>query len=409
MNPQLLEKYARLVVRTGVNIQKNQTLVISSPIECASFVRLISEIAYKEGARDVVIIWGDELSNKIRFMNGPEEIFSEYPSWSQDLYLSNVRNNAAFLSIAATDPELFKEVPAQRLAAAQKARRTALLEFNERTMSNRNMWCVVSVPTVSWAVKVFPEIPEDQAVNALWDAILTAVRADQEDPVAAWEEHQRNLQRRLDFLNGHHFKYLKYQNSLGTDVTVELPENHLWLGGSDYTPEGVPFIANMPTEEVYTLPKKDGVNGTIFSSMPLNYNGNLIEAFSLTLVDGKITGFNAAKGCDVLKSLLETDAGASFLGEVALVPHNSPISNTGVLFYNTLFDENASCHFAIGKAYPVCIKDSEAMTREQLNAAGANDSLTHEDFMVGTADLSIIGITQDGAEVPVFVNGNFAL
>lgn len=408
MNQQLLEKYARLVVKSGVNIQKNQTLVVSSPIECAAFARLISEVAYKEGARDVVMNWNDELSTKIRFMNAPEEVFSEFPSWTKDLYLSTVRNDAAYISIMAADPELLKDVAAHRVATSQKARKLALTEFNDRTMSNRNTWCVVSVPTASWASKVFPDVSEDQAVSALWESILQAVRADQDDPVAAWNDHQENLKKSLDFLNGHAFKYLKYSNSLGTDVTVELPENHLWLGGSDFTPEGLEFIANMPTEEVYTLPKRDGVNGTVFSAMPLHYNGSLIDAFSLTFVDGKVTEFTAKQGYDVLKNLLDTDEGSSFLGEVALVPYNSPISNTGILFYNTLFDENAACHLAFGKAYPVCVKDGEKMTREELNAVGANDSLTHEDFMVGTADLNIMGIKHDGTEVPVFINGNFA-
>ena len=408
MNQQQLEKYARLVVKTGVNIQKGQTLVLSSPIECAYFARLISEAAYREGARDVVMNWGDDLSAKIRFMNAPEEVFNEFPSWTQDMYLSTVRNNAAYVSISASDPELLKDVPGHRVAAAQKARRVALKEFNDRTMSNRNTWCVVSVPTTSWACKVFPDVQEEEAVALLWNSILKAVRADQDDPVAAWEIHKANLTKSVDFLNGHHFKFLKYKNSIGTNVTIELPENHLWMGGSDYTPEGHEFIANMPTEEVYTLPKKDGVNGVVVSAMPLNYNGNLIDGFTLTFVDGRITDFTAKQGYDVLKSLLDTDEGSRYLGEVALVPHNSPISNSKILFYNTLFDENASCHLAFGKAYPVNIKGGEDMTREELNAAGANDSLSHEDFMVGTADLSIVGVKHNGEEVPVFVDGNFA-
>lgn len=408
MNRKMLEKYALMVVEAGVNIQPDQILVLNAPIECAPFARMISEAAYKEGARDVIMVWEDELSTKIRFQNAPEAVFNEFPSWTKDMYTHCARNNAAFVSISADDPELLKDIPSDRVSAAQKARRAALQEFNDRTMNNRNTWCVISVPSVNWALKVFPDMTEDEAVSKLWGAILKAVRADQEDPMAAWEVHKENLKKSLDFLNGCNFKYLKYSNSLGTDLTIELPENHLWLGGSDYTPEGLAFIANMPTEEVYTLPKRNGVNGTVHSSMPLNYNGNLIEDFSLTFIDGKITGFTAKQGYEILKGLIDTDEGASYLGEVALVPYDSPISNTGILFYNTLFDENASCHLAIGKAYPVCIKDGENMTREQLNALGANDSLTHVDFMVGTADLCITGIRQDGSAVPVFVDGNFA-
>lgn len=408
MNKKMLEKYARMVVKSGVNLQPSQTLVLNSPIECAYFARMIAEAAYEEGARDVVMVWGDELSTKIRFQYAPEEVFSEFPTWTKDMYTDCARNNATFISISASDPELLKEVPPNRVSAAQKARTTALQEFNDRTMNNRNTWCVISVPSVGWASKVFPEAAEGQAITLLWDSILSAVRADQDDPVAAWEAHKINLKKSLDFLNGCDFRYLKYSNGLETNLTIELPKNHLWLGGSDYTPEGLEFIANMPTEEVYTLPKRDGVNGIVHSSMPLNYNGNLIEDFSLTFINGRITEFTAKRGYEILKGLIDTDEGASYLGEVALVPHDSPISNTGILFYNTLFDENASCHLAIGKAYPVCIKDGENMTREQLNAIGANDSVTHVDFMIGTADLCITGVCYDGTVVPVFVDGNFA-
>lgn len=212
----------------------------------------------------------------------------------------------------------------------------------------------------------------------------------------------------MNFLNAHSFKFLHYKNSLGTDLTIELPQNHRWLGGSEYRPDGVEFIANLPTEEVFTLPKKTGVNGIVVSSMPLNYNGNLIENFSLQFKDGKIVDFSAEKGDDVLKNLIETDEGSHYLGEVALVPYNSPISQANILFYNTLFDENASCHLAIGKAYPVCIKNGEHMDREDLNTSGVNDSLVHVDFMLGTKDLTIIGVTAEGKETPVFSNGNFA-
>lgn len=408
MDQLTLEKYGRLVVRTGVNIKKGQILVLSSPIECAYFARIVQQEAYDAGARDVVMVWNDELTTKIRYMSADEGVFNTYPSWMQELYLSNVRQDCAFISIYAEDPEILKEVPPQRVAAAQKARGLALKEYYHRTMSNRNTWCVVSVPTPSWARKVFEGVSEEEAMASLWQAIIKSVRVDQEDPVGAWEEHKGNLRKRLEFLNGHRFRYLKYRNSLGTDLTVELPEGHLWLGGSDFTPEGHPFIANMPTEEVYTLPKRSGVNGTVYASMPLHYNGNLIQDFSLTFKDGKIVEYRAREGESLLKSLIETDEGASYLGEVALVPYDSPIRNTGILFYNTLFDENAACHLAIGRAYPVCIQGGDSMSPEQLQAAGVNDSLTHEDFMVGTQDLSIVGVKDDGTEIPVFVNGNFA-
>jgi len=408
MNNELLEKYALLLIKTGINIQKNQILVINSPIECAAFTRIVSKIAYIQGARDVVINWRDELSSKIKFTNAPEDVFSEYPQWQKDFYLSNARNGAAFLSISASDPELMKDVNPQRMSKAHKAASTAIKEYRDRLMSNKNVWCVASIPTISWARKVFPDLSEDEAMEKLWNAIFKTVRVDTKDPVASWETHKINLKKSMDFMNLNNFKYLQYKNSLGTDLKIELPENHLWLGGSDFTPEGIEFIANMPTEEVFTLPKKDGVNGVVFSSKPLNYNGNLIEEFSITFKQGKIVDFKAKKGNDILKSIIETDEGSNYLGEVALVPYNSPISNSNILFYNTLFDENASCHLAIGKAYPVCIKNGENLSDEELAKQGVNDSFVHEDFMVGTKDLQIIGITKDGKEIPVFENGNFA-
>ena len=408
MNNELLEKYALLLVKTGINIQKDQTLVINSPIECASFARIVSRIAYVEGAREVVINWRDELSSKIRFLLAPEEVFEEFPDWQRDFYLSNARKGAAFLNISASDPELMKDVNPDRMAKAQKASSTAIKEYRERLMSNKNVWCVASIPTVAWAKKVFPKVSEDEAVEKLWNSIFKTVRVDTEDPVASWETHKSNLKKSMDFLNSNNFKYLHYKNSLGTDLKIELPENHLWLGGSEYTPEGIEFIANMPTEEVFTLPKKTGVNGIVVSSKPLNYNGNLIEEFSLTFEQGRIVDFKAEKGYDILKKMIETDEGSYYLGEVALVPHDSPISNSNILFYNTLFDENASCHLAIGKAYPVCIKNGENLSDKELVKLEVNDSFVHEDFMVGTEDLQIIGITADGKEIPIFKNGNFA-
>ncbi|MBU3214440.1 aminopeptidase [Clostridium estertheticum] len=408
MDNKLLEKYALLLVKTGINIQKDQTLVINSPIECAAFTRIVSRIAYLEGAREVVVTWRDELSTKIKFTFAPEEIFSEYPDWQRDFYVSSARKGAAFLSISASDPELMKDVNPERLSKSNKAASTAIKEYRDRMMSNKNVWCVASIPTQAWANKVFPEISEDEAMEKLWNAIFKTVRVDTKDPVASWETHKSNLKKSMDYLNLNNFKYLQYKNSLGTDLKIELPENHLWMGGSDYTPAGVEFIANMPTEEVFTLPKKTGVNGTVVSSKPLNYNGNLIENFSLTFEKGKVVDFKAETGYDILKSIIETDEGSCYLGEVALVPYDSPISNSNILFYNTLFDENASCHLALGKAYPVCIKNGENLSNEELSGLEVNDSFVHEDFMVGTEDLQIIGITADGKEVAVFEKGNFA-
>lgn len=407
MDYNLLEKYARLVVKSGLNIQKNQVLVISCPIEGAQFARTVAEVAYQEGAGDVVMNWSDEKFAKVRYLYAPEKVFEEFPKWKKEFYLSHARKGAAFLSIAASDPELMKDVDPNRLAKASKTSNLALKEHSERMMSNQNAWCVVSIPTQAWAKKVFPGLSKEDAVEKLWKTIFKTVRVDKEDPIAAWQEHKDNLKRRREFLNKNQFQSLHYKNSLGTDLKIELPEGHLWAGGSDNTPEGVEFIANIPTEEVYTLPKKTGVNGKVISSKPLNYNGNLIHPFTLIFEKGKVVDFNAKEGYETLKHLIETDPGSCYLGEVALVPYDSPISQSNILFYNTLFDENASCHLALGKAYPTCLENGENMTKEELEKAGVNHSLVHEDFMIGSEDLEIIGINAKGEKVQVFKNGNF--
>ena len=404
-----LAKYARLVVSTGLNLQPKQTLVITSPIECAPFTRLVSQIAYEAGAQDVVIQWRDELFSKIRFLHAPEEVFEEFPEWQKEFYLTYVHQGAAFLSISASDPELMKDVNPARMLKAQKTSSTALKEYMDRLFSNQNPWCVVSIPTASWAKKVFPHFSEQLAIEKLWEVIYKSVRIDTENPEASWDKHKANLKTRMDYLNSLALKSLQYRNSLGTDLCIELPEQHTWIGGSDYTPEGLEFVANMPTEEVFTLPKKTGVNGKVMSSMPLNHQGNLIDNFSLTFKDGKIVDYSAEKGFETLKTIIETDEGSHYLGEVALVPYDSPISNAKILFYNTLFDENASCHLAIGKAYPVSIKNSDHLNQEELSKLGVNESLVHVDFMIGTSDLEIIGETIAGDKKSIFKDGNFAL
>ena len=404
----LLKKYAKLAIYQGVNVQKNQTLVISSPIECAKFTRMLVEEAYIKGAKEVVVQWNDELTGKLKYKYSPMEVFETVPEWVKESRLSYAKEGACFLSISASDPELLKDVDPKKVATFRKASSIASREFSSRLMSNENAWSIVSIPTVGWAKKVFPNVSEDEAVEKLWDAIFKIVRVDSQDPVKAWEEHKNTLKKNMDFLNSKRFKSLHYTNSLGTDLIIELPEKHLWAGGAEFNQDGTEFIANMPTEEIFSMPKKTGVNGKVVSSMPLNYGGNLINNFSLTFKDGKVVDFSAEEGYETLKNLLDTDEGAKYLGEVALVPYNSPISNSNIIFFNTLYDENASCHLAFGKAYSLCIKDGEKMSEEELLKEGANDSLTHVDFMIGTKDLQITGTTYDNEKFDIFVNGNWA-
>lgn len=402
-----LIKYAELLVKTGINIKKGQILVVRSPIECASFVRTVAEVAYQAGASDVQVLWGDEKLSKITYLNAPDELFDTVPSWQVEFYLSYARQDAAFLSIAASDPELMKAVDPDRIMRSQRVRSKALSEYQDRLMNNKNVWCVASIPTVAWAKKVFPNVSDDEAIDQLWQAIFNATRVNEDNPVKAWEVHKNNLSSQMKRLNALELKSLHYTNSLGTDLTIDLPQGHLWLGGADYTPEGHEFIANMPTEEVFTAPYKTGVNGVVKNALPLNLNGNIVDGFELHFKEGKVVDFKAEEGYDALKGLLETDEGSRYLGEVALVPYDSPISNTGILFYNTLFDENASCHLALGKAYPVCVEGGDEMTKEALAANGINDSVSHVDFMVGTSDLKIVGQTASGQEIIIFENGNF--
>ena len=394
-----LEKYARLIVKTGVNIKKNQICVISAPVENYEFVEMIAEMAYQEGAREVVPNWIDERIGRSKYEYAPDDVFDEIPEYRKMFYLETVRKDACYIRLAGSDPDILKGIDQNKIMRTNRTFGENLKEYRERLMSDKNVWCVAAAPTKAWAKKVFPDLSEEDAVEKLWDAIFMTNRIDKEDPVAAWDDHKNNLKKRMAFLNENHFKYLKYSNSLGTDLNIELPEKHLWLGGQSYMKDGTEFMANLPTEEVFTLPKKDGVNGVVHSTKPLVYNGVLIEEFWLRLESGKVVEYDAKNGLEALKSLIDLDEGSCYLGEVALVPYHSPISEMNILFYNTLFDENASCHLALGEAYPICIEGGESMSKEDLVKNGKNDSIAHEDFMVGSSDLRITGVKDSGEEV----------
>ncbi|MGL6065378.1 MAG: aminopeptidase [Fusobacteriaceae bacterium] len=403
-----LIKYAKLAVNIGVNIKKGDILVVNSPTETFEFTRYIVEEAYKLGAKEVVVFWNDDIVSKERYLYGSDDIFENIPQWQSESVEYYSKKGAAFLSISATDPTLLKDVDSTRVSTYNKLRRESLKPHYERLMSNKNKWCIISVPTKSWAQKVFPEVSQEKAVLNLWDSIFEVTRINRENPVEAWKEHNLNLGKKQEFLNKKQFKFLYYKNSLGTDLIIELPENHIWAGGGEKDEKGDIFVANIPTEEVFTLPKKTGVNGTVVSSKPLVYNGNIIENFKIVLSEGKIVEYYAEKGNEILKKLIETDNGSKYLGEVALVPFDSPISNSKIIFFNTLYDENASCHLAIGEAYVSCIENGDSLTEEEKEEKGVNTSLTHVDFMIGSSDLSIIGETSSGEKIEIFKNGNWA-
>lgn len=403
------KQYARLLIEVGLNIQQGQPLVISCPVDCAPFARLCAEAAYDAGASNVELEWRDDALTRLRYLRAADAVFDVCPPWRQSFRVENVRAGAAFLSIHAEDPAVLAGVEPGRIQRAARAAGEALREFREATMQNRVQWCVASIPVPVWARAVFPDLPEAEAVALLWERIFDAVRIREGgDAVAEWRAHIDRLTYYRDRLNELHLKALHYRNGLGTDLTVELPEGHFWAAGEEKTQGGVPFVANMPTEEVFTAPRRDGVNGRAVASMPLVLDGNVVRGFALTFENGRIVRVEAEEGQEVLEHAIAVDEGAAYLGEAALVPFDSPISNTKTLFYNTLFDENASCHLAFGSAYP-CIEGGGGMSEEERLKHGLNVSITHEDFMIGTDDLSITGIRADGSEIPVFVNGNFAL
>ena len=403
-----LSEYAALLVRTGANIQKGQTLVIRCPVDGAAFGRLLAEEAYASGAREVVMYWTDDRLERMKYLKADNGIFDEFSAWIKTFHYEYAEKKAALIAIAANDPEYLKGVDPERLKRNAIVRGRELKGYQDMQMRNDFPWCIASIPSPAWALKVFPGVSEEEAVAKLWDAIFDAVRVKGDGgAVKRWEEHTVNMGKRTKILNEYNFAKLIYKNKLGTDLSVELPEKHMWLCCGEKARTGVPFIANMPTEEIFTLPKKAGMNGVICSSMPLSLDGNIIKDIRLTVKDGRITEAAASEGSATLNKKLEVDEGARYFGEVALVPHKSPISEKGILFYNTLYDENASCHFAFGKAYPL-FTDAMTVSEDELKKRGMNDSVTHVDFMVGTPDLSITGIKHDGREIPVFVNGNFA-
>ncbi|MGL6106341.1 aminopeptidase [Romboutsia sp.] len=402
-----LNEYAKLAVEVGVNIQPGQTLLVRSPIECANFVRKVVTQAYKLGAKNVHIEWSDEECTLIKYLNAPEETFNEFPRWVSDQYVDIAKDGGAFLTIYAQNPDLLKNVDPQRVANFQKASAKALKEWRSYTLSDKCKWSIVSIPTEAWATKVFADVSKEEAIDKLWEAIFKCTRIDTENPVEAWKKHNADLKVRTEFLNKNNFKTLRFKSSK-TDLSMDLTEGHIWLSGASHDPNGISFNANMPTEEIFTMPHKFKVNGVVYSTKPLVYGGNIIDNFSLTFKDGKIVDYSAEKGYETLGKLIDTDEGSHYLGEVALVPFKSPISDTNIVFFNTLFDENASCHFALGSAYKTCIKDGDKIQDDEMDKYGVNDSLTHVDFMIGSNDMDIMGVTYDDTEVQIFKNGNWA-
>lgn len=402
-----LLKYAELAVKVGVNIQPNQYLYIAASLDSAHLVRVITKIAYENGAKQVFVDFSDDEVNRLRYELAPEDSFDFFPPWKIQEREWLAEQGAAFMSIVSQSPDLLKGIDSKRIASFQKAAGTALNKYRQYVQSDKISWTVIAAPSKDWAAKVFPTISADKQVDALWEAIFKATRADLEAPVEAWTKHNETLHEKVHYLNDKRYTKLHY-TAPGTDLTIELPKGHLWCGASSTNEKGDAFMANMPTEEVFTVPYKEGVNGYVSSTKPLSYGGNIIDNFKVTFESGRIVDVEAEQGAEVLKALVATDEGSHYLGEVALVPHQSPISDSGLLFYNTLFDENASNHLAIGSAYAFCLEGGKTMSQEELLANGLNQSITHVDFMIGSADMNIDGITEAGKVEAVFRSGNWA-
>jgi aminopeptidase len=410
---ELLQKYAEAIVKVGLNIRAGQRLIITNatsrgvPPAGRDLVHEVTKAAYAAGASFVDVIWGDEEMLRIRLQNAPADSFGEYPKWHIAGITEMIKNGDALLSIYANDPDVYAGLDSERVAAMQKSHLQNYQEVSIPVSRNAINWCVVASAAPAWARKIFPDLAQEEADEKLWQAIFETTRANLADPVAAWQEHIRNLRKRGDFMQAKNYSALHYKSE-NTDFTVGLPRGHKWISAQSLAENGVVFTANMPTEEVFTLPDRHRAEGTVSATFPLSYGGSLIEDFSVTFENGRIVKVNARKNEAILQKLVNTDEGSTRLGEVALVPASSPIAQRGHLFYNTLFDENASCHIAIGRAYRFTLTGGEELNDDEFNAAGGNTSLNHVDFMIGSPQMDIDGIAEDGTREPVMRQGEWA-
>lgn len=403
-----LEKYAELIVSTGLAIKPGDKLKIRVTEETLPLVRLVSKKAYECGALDVDYEFSDDTLVLERFLYAPEESFTSFPVGRIDFLEKQFKDGYHVLSLVAPNPELLKPVNPQRINTWQKTAGLAHKRVQKYTMQNKVKWCVAGVACKAWAKAAFPDLNEEAAMDKLWENIFKATRVDQKDPVLAWQKHDSDLKRHKDFLNKAHFAKIHYQGP-GTDLMVGLPDKHIWEGGSAVSAGGDVFFPNMPTEEIFSMPDADHVDGTLTATMPLAVRGQIVDQFHFSFKDGKVVEYDAKIGKAILEGLLETDEGAKRLGEIALVPHNSPISQTGVLFKNTLFDENASCHFALGAAYSENLKGATRRSEAENRKLGMNDSLIHVDFMVGSEKVTVTGIKKDGSEVVLLKDGDWKI
>jgi aminopeptidase len=403
---QTLDRLAEVAVRAGLGLAPGQELVMTAPLDAIPLARRITEHAYKAGASLVTALFSDEKSALLRYRYGPDASFDAAASWLYEGMAQAYRSGAARLAIAGNDPSLLSQEDPEKVSRVNRATSKAYRPALELIARHEINWTIVACATPAWAAAVFPDLPQDEALARLWDAIFAASRVDRTDPVAAWKEHDANLHARAARLNEKRFSALHFRGP-GTDLRVGLADGHLWLGGGTTAGNGRYCIPNMPTEEVFTTPHKDRVEGRVTSTKPLSHQGTMIDEISVRFEAGRIVEAHAARGEQVLQRMIETDQGARRLGEVALVPHSSPIASSGLLFLNTLFDENAACHIALGQAYSTCLKDGDSLTPEQLASRGANNSLIHVDWMIGSNHIDVDGISATGESEPVMRAGEW--
>lgn len=401
-----IREYARLIAQMGANVQKGQAVIIRAQPDQPEFIAALVEECYLSGASEVTVDWEYQPVSRLNIKYRSLETLSAVRDWeiARLSYYSDTL--PARIYIESADPDGLCGIDDEKNAKATQARYPIVKPFSDK-MENKYQWCIAAVPGKAWAKKVFPGETPQKAVSLLWDAIIKASRAES-DPISAWEKHNADLHARCEYLNSLGLASLRYKASNGTDFKVGLMENSVFCGGCEKTLGGVVFNPNIPSEEIFISPKKGLAEGTVYATRPLSYRGRLIENFSLTFKDGRVTESRAEKGGDILKTMLAMDEGASYLGECALIPYDSPIRRSNILFYNTLFDENASCHLALGEGFSNTIRDYEKYTLDECRKMGLNESMIHEDFMIGTPDLSIEGTTRDGKKTDIFKNGNFA-
>jgi aminopeptidase len=403
---QNLDRLAEAAIRIGLGLAPGQELVMTAVLDAAPLARRITEQAYKAGASLVTVLFTDEEGALLRFRHGQDASFDTAPSWLYEGMAQAFRSGAARLAITGNDPSLLSKEDPDKVSRVNRATSKAYRPALELIVRHEINWTIVACATPSWAAAVFPDLPQDEALARLWDAIFAASRADRPDSVAAWKEHDANLHARAARMNEKRYSALRFRGP-GTDLRVGLSDGHLWLGGGTTAQNGRYCIPNIPTEEIFTTPHKDRVDGRVTSTKPLSYQGTMIEGISVQFEGGKIVGGHAERGDQVLQKMIETDDGARRLGEVALVPHSSPIASSGLLFMNTLFDENAACHIALGQAYSSCLKDGDSLTPAQLASRGANSSLIHVDWMIGSNRIDVDGVDASGRSEPLMRGGEW--